>query len=225
MEDTCWERKEPASVFEEFADDAVSLLRMLDQKLKSLQIKTGDHTADIRFMEWLRNESEYFLAVFFAASEIADTDTGPLRMFIISDHFRINNVVDGLRAADMRIFIPKITDYEMLDAECKDEEGSAARALLSGELLVGGRDRREMEKAIRFAKEAQKIFDGGRLSEDLGFLIAVDVSSTVYHGQEGPVEIAESDMQRLALKMMKKRKVEPHVRKKLIPSIKKALVL
>ena len=222
---TYWDKKDAASVYEDTKLSVIKLMEMFDRKLTLLTCQMNDPFADDRFRKWLKDERENILAIFFLSSDIMCDEAVPLPMYIVSDIFRMNNVKDGLMIAKLDVFHANVTDYNTLMQEGSCSDGSAARAMFSGELLVAGRNQHELDTAIGFAKELQKIFENERLSDDLGFLIACDVARKAYVGKQELVEIPDNEMKRIALHSMKKRRVEPHVQKKLLPAIRKALTM
>ena len=225
MQGTYWDKKDAASVFEDSGLSAIALMEMLDRKLMKLSCSMNDPFVDTRFRRWMKNERENFVAFFFLTTELMGKDHSPLEIYVVCDYFRMNSVADGLNVAKLNVFQINLTDYNQLMQEGSVIDGSATRALLSSELLIAGRSARELETAIGFAKKIQETFENEKLSEDLGFLIAVDISRNIRKSTEGNIEIASDEMRRNAIKMMKKRRVEPHIQKKIMPAIKKALTM
>ena len=179
MEQTYWDKKEPASVYEASGYNAIGLLSHLDMKLLRIACNNGDAFADRKFRKWLNQEKNNMLGMIFQASELMGESVDPLRILIISDFYRMEDVAEGLRASGLSIFEPYITDPDELCEDFNAFEPSAWRAILSGELLVGGRSSYLLDSIIDQAKEAQEIFEYDRVLEDLAYLVAHDVSKTV----------------------------------------------
>jgi hypothetical protein len=225
MQDTYWDRSDAASAYEDTKLSAIALMEMLDRKLTRLACRMNDPFADERFREWIRDGKENVLAIIFLVSDIIGDEPDPVNMYVVADFFRAPSVIDGLKYARLSVLESNVTDFNMLMQEGSDSECSAVRALFSGELLVGGRNTQELDNAIGFAKELQKIFENEKLADDLGFLISLDVARGMQKNQGIDSGITNEDFKANAMRLMKKRRIEPSIQKKLLPAVKKALTV
>jgi hypothetical protein len=223
IERTYWDKKEPAGVYEDSEKLSSGLFCELQRKLTMIACRKGDAFGEERFWRWMAQERERILGVIFQVSELISPDLEPLRMIVITENSWIDEMMGVLERIDIPVFEARVTGMDGLTEDFNGFGASAMRAMLSGELLVGARDRYVLDRIIDSAREAQEISEYDGVLNDVASLIAHDVSRVICK-EEKEVEADPKDFERIAIAAMKKRRVNKFVHKKLLPRVRRAAV-
>ena len=212
-----YDKKGASPAFEDSGYDTSTLMVALEYKLR---LVSTFHTAKgVWLSDWLKRNGRDVWGVVFSAAELASPDRDAPCAYIMTPRALSNRINMELGRTPIACLRSMALGVETIGEICSiNNQRSEWRALLSGEMLIIATSEFSREMLLGIMHAIQQVFDDGRAPGDLGMLIARDVFDKAHRGtKERNVFLSADKFEDLAVKAMRKRKVEPHLTQRLMP--------